>query len=115
MTKSRLSDYLNHIRQAANEAMAFVQGMNRHAFLNDRRTQHAVIRCLTIIGEAATKIMNDHSSFAEAHPEVSWQQMRGMRNQVVHGYFDINLDTVWDTVLASLPAMLEKLPPPIES
>ena len=92
--------------------MAFVQGMNRNAFLNDRRAQHAVIRCLTIIGEAATKIMNDHSVFVEAHPEVPWQQMRGMRNQVVHGYFDINLDTVWDTVLTSLPIMLEKLPSP---
>ena len=110
MTKPRLSDYLDHIRQAANEAMEFVQGMNRHAFLEDRRTQRAVIQCLTVIGEVAARIMENHKEFAENHPGIPWKKMRGMRNRVVHSYFDINFDAVWDTVSVFLPALLSQLP-----
>jgi len=106
MTAPGLSDYLDHVRQAACEAIEFVQGMDKA----DRRTQHAVIRCLTIIGEAATKIMEAHAGFVEVHPEVPWLKIRGMRNRVVHGYLDINLDTVWDTALTDLPALLARLP-----
>lgn len=49
-------------------------------------------------GEAGTKIMDDHPAFVEAHPEILW---RGMRNRIAHGYFDINLDLVWETVQRS--------------
>lgn len=110
MTGPRLPDYLEHIRQAALEVMGFVQGMDKPAFLEDRRTQHAVIWCLVVIGEAATKIMDTNAEFTKKHPEAPWQKMRGMRNHVVHGYFDLNLDMVWNTVTESLPALLEQLP-----
>ena len=115
MTAPRLTDYVDHIHQAALEVMEFIQGMDRPTFMADRRTQHAVIRCLTIIGEAAMKIMDTHTEFTKKHPEVPWQRMRGMRNHMVHGYFDINLDMVWDTVVESIPALLEKLPPTTEA
>ncbi len=64
---------------------------------------------LVIIGEAATKVMDQHTEFAEQHPEVSWRNMRGMRNRIAHGYFDTNLDVVWDTVQTALPKLLERL------
>lgn len=64
---------------------------------------------LVIIGEAATRVMDDHPDFARAHPDIPWRSMRGMRNRIAHGYFDINLDVVWDTVQAALPALLEQL------
>lgn len=109
MTESRLADYLDHLRQAAQEACGFAQGLDKDAFAADRRTQQAIIMNLVIIGEAATKIMDDHPAFAEAHPEIPWRSMRGMRNRIAHGYFDINLDLVWETVQTSLPALLKQL------
>ena len=57
--------------------------------------QQAVIMSLVIIGEAATKIMDRHADFVLAQPDVPWRSMRGMRNRIAHGYFDINLDVVW--------------------
>lgn len=49
---------------------------------------------LIVLGEAATKVMERHPSFAEAHGEIPWRNMRGMRNRIAHGYFDIDLDVV---------------------
>ena len=65
---------------------------------------------LVIIGEAATKEMDGYTEFTEAHPEVPWRSMRNMRNRMAHGYFDINLDVVWETVQEWLPALLQQLP-----
>jgi uncharacterized protein with HEPN domain len=62
-----------------------------------------------ICGEAATKIMESHADFADSHSEIPWRSMRGMRNRMAHGYFDINLDIVWDTVNTALPQLLQKL------
>lgn len=59
-----------------------------------------------IIGEAATKVMDVDPEFVSAHPEVPWRNMRGMRNRIAHGYFEINLDVVWDTVQTALPQLL---------
>ena len=64
---------------------------------------------LIIIGEAATKLMDQHPEFVELHPEIPWRNMRGMRNRIAHGYFDINLDVVWDTVQSALPDLIERL------
>lgn len=60
---------------------------------------------LMTIGEAAARIANDHNDFAAAHPEIPWAQMRGMRNRMAHGYFDIDLNIVWQTVQSSLPIL----------
>jgi len=110
MSENRLPDYLEHLHQAAVDARSFVDGMPKEAFLNDKRTQRAVIMSLIIIGEAATKVMDGHSRFIQAHPEVPWSSMRNMRNRMAHGYFDINLDIVCETVQAWLPMLLDQLP-----
>jgi uncharacterized protein with HEPN domain len=110
MNDSRLDDYLDHMRQAARDACSFVEGLSKEQFLADKRTQQAVIMSLVIIGEAATKIMDLYPEFASKHPEVPWRSMRGMRNRIAHGYFEINLDTVWETVQTGLPGLLRDLP-----
>ncbi len=110
MSSSRLADYLDHMRQAASEACGFIDGLSKAAFINDKRTQLAVIMDLIIIGEAATKIMDQHQAFALANPEIPWRSMRGMRNRIGHGYFDMDLDVVWDTVKIALPDLLKALP-----
>ena len=109
MNESRVADYLDHMQQAATDACSFVEGLSKDEFLADKRTQQAVIMSLIVIGESATKIMDQHAKFADQHPEVPWRSMRGMRNRIAHGYFDINLDVVWDTVQTALPDLLERL------
>ncbi len=103
----RLPDYLNHIQQAATDACSFVEGLAKDDFLADKRTQQAVIMSLIIIGEAATKVMDGYADFIQTHDDVPW---RNMRNRMAHGYFDINLDVVWETVQEWLPALLKQLP-----
>jgi len=93
----RLHDYLNHIQQAAAEACGFVEGLLKDNFLEDRCTQQAVIMNLIIMGEAATKVIDSYPEFAQAHEQIPWRSMRGMRNRIAHGYFDIDLGVVWDT------------------
>lgn len=110
MNESRLSDYLDHMLQAVADAYSFVEGLGKEEFLADKRTQQAVIMSLIIVGEAATKVMDRHSAFASDHAQVPWRSMRGMRNRIAHGYFDINLDVVWDTVQSALPELLKQLP-----
>ena len=110
MNDGRLSDYLDHMQQAAMDACSFADGLHKAEFLTDKRTQQAIIMSLIIIGEAAAKVMDDYVEFTQAHPEVPWRSMRGMRNRIAHGYFDINLDVVWETVIAALPALLKQLP-----
>lgn len=70
MNDPRLTDYLEHMRQAAADACTFVDGMDRTAFRQDKRTQQAVVMSLIVLGEAATKVMERHPAFAEAHGEV---------------------------------------------
>ncbi|AER56153.1 HepT-like ribonuclease domain-containing protein [Pseudoxanthomonas spadix] len=109
MSDRRLADYLNHMRQAAADACGFVDGLSKGDFLADKRTQQAVVMSLIVIGEAATKVMDGYAEFTQAHPDVPWRSMRGMRNRIAHGYFDINLDVVWETVQTALPNLLQLL------
>ncbi len=110
MSQNRLPDYLDHMQQAATDACGFVEGLAKEEFLEDKRTQQAVIMSLIIIGEAVTKIMDGYAEFTQAHAQVPWRSMRGMRNRIAHGYFDINLDVVWNTVQTALPELLKQLP-----
>ncbi|SAL39100.1 hypothetical protein AWB64_04084 [Caballeronia sordidicola] len=104
----RLSDYLDHIQQAACDAYSFVSGMDKAQFLADKRTQSAVVMSLVIMGEASTKVMDRHPEFAQQHAGIPWRSMRGMRNRIAHGYFEIDLDLVWDTVQTALLDQLNK-------
>lgn len=113
MTMSRLSDYLDHMRQAIADVQSFTEGMAQADFTRDKRTQQAVVMSLIVLGEAATKVMDQHPAFAGQHTQIPWRSMRGMRNRIAHGYFEINLEVVWDTVQTALPALkaqLEALP-----
>lgn len=109
MNENRLADYLDHMRQATADACSFVDGMDQGAFLQDKRTQQAVVMSLIVLGEAATKVMERHAAFAEAHSDIPWRSMRGMRNRIAHGYFDIDLDVVWQTVRTALPELRAQL------
>lgn len=110
MSPSKLPDYLGHIEQAALDACSFIQGMVKNDFFTDKRTQNAVVMSLIVLGEASAKVMDLYPDFAARHAEVPWRKMRGMRNRISHGYFEVDFEMVWDTVTTALPELLEHLP-----
>jgi uncharacterized protein with HEPN domain len=97
---------LGHIIAEAGEACVFAEGITLEEFIGDRKTAKAIIRSVEVIGEAASR-MSDQ--FREKHPEIPWQQIIGMRNRLIHGYFDIDYPTVWHTVKDDLPPLLDNL------
>lgn len=109
MNENRLFDYLGHMLEAAQLARSYVAGMDKDDFFADKRTQQAIILNIVVIGEAATKLAKDYPEFIDRHPNVPWRNIKGMRNRIAHGYFDINLDTVWNTVQAAIPQLIEQL------
>ena len=104
----RLSDYLDQMVQGSSDAVTFTEGMDESTFLTDLKTQRAVVMCLMIVGEAASRIVAEHPEFTEANTSVPWRSIRGMRNRIAHGYFDIDLHVVWQTV-GELPSLVTQL------
>lgn len=115
MIDPRLPDYVGHILQASADACDFVRDMSKEQFLRDKRTQQAVVMSLIVIGEAATKLMDGSPDFFAQHADVPWRSMRGMRNRIAHGYFDINLEVVWKTVHFREDLCLCRLKPTLHS
>lgn len=109
MTQEPAAEYLGHILEAARLACSYVKALSKEDFLADTRTQQAVIFNIVIIGEAAARLTRDHPGFVGLHQEVPWKSMKGMRNRIAHGYFDIDLNIVWDTVQTALPQLIETL------
>lgn len=109
MTHIGLEDHLAQLTTAAEDALTFVDGLELVDFLADKKTQQAVTMSLIIIGEAATKVLSLHPEFAATHFQVPWRSMRGMRNKIAHGYYEIAFDVVWETIHESLPTLLATL------
>jgi len=84
----------------------YARGLEFEAFSQDSRTVKAVIRDLTVIGDAAAAIPE---GLIDRHPEVPWADMRDMRNVVVHEYFGVDLRIVWDTLRNNLPSLVAPL------
>lgn len=105
---------LRHMLDAAREAVSFTLGRTRGDLENDRRLVLALVKDIEIVGEAGTRITE---TTREQLPTIPWEEIIGMRNRLVHAYFSINLDIVWQTVQEDLPkliALLEPLVPPEE-
>jgi uncharacterized protein with HEPN domain len=97
---------LLHMIEASDNAMSFVAGRSRPDIDQDRKTLFAVIRCVEIIGEAAGRISE---ATRAAAPDIPWSAIVGMRNRLVHAYFDVDVDVVWKTVTVELPALKQRL------
>lgn len=93
--------YLSDIREAIDRILGYTTG-GRAAFLTDVKTQDAVVRNIEIIGEATRGVSERTKT---AHPEVPWRDMSDMRNKIIHDYFRVDLEVVWDVVQNDLPAL----------
>jgi uncharacterized protein with HEPN domain len=101
----RLPEYLGHIVQAIDRVHRYVEDMVEVEFLQDEKTQDAVIRNFEVIGEASNNIKKYHLDFAHEHPEVPLNFAYEMRNALAHGYFKIDFEMVWKTIHADLPGL----------
>ncbi len=108
MSKSdslRLPEYLGHILQAIERIYDYIEDIDEVAFLQDTKTQDAVIRNFEIIGEASNNIKRHHAEFASQHPEIKLSFAYEMRNALAHGYFKVDLEIVWRTIHNDLPEL----------
>ncbi|NBW79832.1 MAG: DUF86 domain-containing protein [Betaproteobacteria bacterium] len=101
----RLPDYLGHIVQAIDRILRYVDDMTEATFLQDEKTQDAVIRNFEIIGEASNNVRRYHPDFVVQHPEVPLNFAYEMRNALAHGYFRVDFEVVWKTIHADLPEL----------
>jgi uncharacterized protein with HEPN domain len=109
MSVPSAEELFGHMREAVKTSLDYVEGWNKSDFLADKRTQQAIIMNLIILGEAATKLMDHHPNATANYPGIEWRSMRGMRNRIAHGYYDIDLDVVWETVSSALPELAVRL------
>jgi uncharacterized protein with HEPN domain len=97
---------LEHIADALNSATDFIHGRQRADLDSDRMLVFALVRAMEIVGEAAAKVSPDARL---EFPDLPWLLMIGMRNRLVHAYFDVDVDTLWDTVAQDVPALVKRL------
>ncbi|MGH8391931.1 MAG: HepT-like ribonuclease domain-containing protein [Pseudomonas sp.] len=99
---------LGHMLDASRKAVGFCQGRSRTDLEADSMLSLSLVRLLEIIGEAARTVSSESRA---THPAIPWKKIIGMRDRLVHGYFDVNLDVVWETVTQDLPPLIEALEP----
>jgi uncharacterized protein with HEPN domain len=112
MSSDQITACISHVRfiiDSIDLALSYVEGLSKEDFLTDKRTQQAVILNILHIGEAANKIVTDFPEFTQSRKQIPWEQMRGMRNRLAHGYFDIDLEVVWVTLLTSFPVLRSQI------
>jgi uncharacterized protein with HEPN domain len=97
--------YFAEILEAINRIVAYTAS-GREAFFGDPKTQDAVIRSIEIIGEAVRGVSQ---ATRRAHPEVPWSNIAGTRDRVIHGYFEVDLEIIWEVVEKELNGLRERI------
>ena len=102
MKKREYGDYFQDMLDAIMDIGSFTEGMDFKDFVNDKKTVYGVVRAIEIIGEA-TKNIPDH--IRKGYPDVPWKRMAGMRDRLIHEYFGVDLEIVWETIEQDLPQL----------
>jgi uncharacterized protein with HEPN domain len=97
---------LKHMLDAAYEIVEFVQDIDQDDFILDRKLHLAIVHLLEIIGEACNQVSD---TVQKTYPHLPWKQIIGMRNRLIHGYFDIDLVIVWKTATEDIPPIIQQL------
>ncbi|MHC4957833.1 MAG: HepT-like ribonuclease domain-containing protein [Planctomycetota bacterium] len=99
-------EYLRHILIEAEYLLGQSGSIGEAEFLKNETLQRAFVRSLEVIGEAAKKVPADVRA---AHPGIDWRGMAGMRDRLIHGYFGVDYDLVWDVIQTRIPALAQEL------
>ena len=97
---------VHHMFDATREILEFSHGKSRSDLDTDRKLNLALVHLFEIIGEAAVGVSIE---FKEKYPDVPWNAIIGMRNRLIHGYYDIDLDIVWKTIEEDIPLLVSEL------
>ncbi|NJP11247.1 MAG: DUF86 domain-containing protein [Leptolyngbyaceae cyanobacterium RU_5_1] len=97
---------LRHMRDAAQKAVEFSQSRTRSDLESDQMLALSLVKCIEIVGEAASRITRERQNQL---PQIPWSQIIDMRNRLIHAYFQIDFDIVWDTVTQILPVLVVEL------
>jgi uncharacterized protein with HEPN domain len=106
MSKRRNLDYLNDIREAIHRILTYTAGLTYPQFMEDIKTQDAVVRNLEIIGEATKNLS---VNIRKSHSKVPWKELMGMRDKMIHHYFGINYEIVWTIAKEELAGLLPQI------
>jgi uncharacterized protein with HEPN domain len=106
----RVQDYIGHILDAIDRCTSYLLPVSDlQTFQSNAQVQDAVVRNIEIIGEAVAKINNISPEFITSHVDIPWQQMRAMRNVIIHEYFFVDLQIVWNTVKNDFPKLKRQI------
>lgn len=94
--------YIKDILEYMKRAETHIEGLTFEQFLKDNKACDAVIRCAEVIGEAAKNIPDE---IRNKYPSISWRDMAGMRDKIIHGYFTVNFENVWLVVTEEIPKL----------
>lgn len=97
--------YLLHIRDAIERILVYTRE-GREAFFADPRTQDAVVRNIEVVGEAVKSVSQ---SLRQGHPQIPWTRIAGMRDKLIHEYFGVDLNLVWDAVQRDIPRLRDEV------
>lgn len=106
MSKRRDEEFLWDIREAIERIERYIAGMDYEGFVDDIKTQDAVVRNLEIIGEA---IKNLTFSLRKKYSKVDWKDFTGLRDKIIHFYFGIKWDIVWSIIKDKLPSLKKNI------
>ena len=99
-------DYLRHILVEVEYLLASGKGLTFDAFMENETLQRAYVRSLEVIGEAARNVPQE---FRSQHPDVQWRAMTGMRDRLIHSYFGVDYEIVWDVVQNHIPELRRQI------